>query len=148
MTGKRVHVVKSRSVPQGLAALLAVNPEEGIEENALAMESALKTVRTIEVTLAARSTTIGGVHVEAGQVIALVDDELRLAAETPEDAAVGALRSIAGPETSLISLYYGADTAAELAEALADRLRAEFAGHEVEVTYGGQPHYLYIISLE
>jgi DAK2 domain fusion protein YloV len=148
MTGKQVRVVKSRSVPQGLAALLSANPEEGVEENAAAMDEALSSVRTIEITLAARSTTIGGVRVEAGQVIAIVDDELKLSADSPEGASIGALRGIAGEGTSLISLYYGADTTREQAEALAGRLRAEFAGHEVEVVYGGQPHYLYIISLE
>jgi DAK2 domain fusion protein YloV len=148
MTDKQVRVVKSRSVPQGLAALLAANPEEGVEENAVAMEEALGSVRTIEITLAARSTSIGGVKVEAGQVIAIVDDELRLSASTPEEAAVSALRDLVGAGTSLISLYYGADTTQAQAGALAEQLRAEFAGHDVEVVYGGQPHYLYIISLE
>ena len=148
MTAKQARVVKSRSVPQGLAALLAANPEEGVEENAAAMEDALSSVRTIEITLAARSTSIGGVKVEAGQVIAIVDDELRLSASTPEEAAIGALRDQAGDGTSLISLYYGADTTQAQADALADKLRDEFAGHDVEVVYGGQPHYLYIISLE
>jgi DAK2 domain fusion protein YloV len=148
MTGKRARVVKSRSVPQGLAALLAVNPEEGLDENAAAMEEALGSVRTIEITLAARSTSVGGVQVEAGQVIAIVDDELKLATDTPEEAAVGALRGVASDKTSLIGLYYGADITAEQADALAERLRSEFAGHEVDVVAGGQPHYMYIISLE
>lgn len=148
MTGKQVRVVKSRSVPQGLAALLAVNPEEGVAENAPAMEEALGSVRTIEITLAARSTTIGGVKVEAGQVIAIVDDELKLAAETPEDAAVEALKGLAAEGTSLVTLYYGADTTQAQADSLAERLRGEYAGHDVEVVYGGQPHYQYIISLE
>lgn len=148
MTGKQARVVKSRSVPQGLAALLAANPEEGVEENAAAMEEALGSVRTIEITLAARSTSIGGVKVEAGQVIAIVDDELKLAASSPEEAVLNALRDLVSDGTSLISLYYGADTTQSQAAELAEQLRAEFAGHDVEVVYGGQPHYLYIISLE
>ncbi len=148
LTKKQVRVIKSRSVPQGLAALLATNPEEGLAENGPAMEQALSTVRTIEVTRGVRSTTIGGVKVEAGQVIAIVDDELKLAAGAPEEATVAALRDLAGSETSLITLYYGAETTPAEAEALAERLRKEFAGHEVEVVYGGQPHYLYIMSLE
>jgi DAK2 domain fusion protein YloV len=149
MTGKQARVVKSRSVPQGLAALLAANPEEGLEENAPAMEEALSRIRTIEITLAARSTTIGGVKVEAGQVIAIVDDELKLAAESPDDAAVEALKGLAGGDgTSLVTLYYGADTTQGQADALAGRLREAITGHEVEVVYGGQPHYQYIISLE
>lgn len=148
MTGKKARVIKSRSVPQGLAALLAVNPEEGLEENAAAMEEALSSVRTIEITLAARTTSVRGVKVQAGQVIAIVDDELKLARDSAEEAAVEALRPLVGGETSLITLYYGADTTHEQADALAERLRTEFRGHELEVVYGGQPHYLYIISLE
>ena len=85
---------------------------------------------------------------EAGQVIAIVDDELKLATDTPEGAAIGALRGATSEKTSLIALYYGADTRQEQAEALAERLRVEFAGHEVDVVSGGQPHYIYIISLE
>jgi DAK2 domain fusion protein YloV len=148
MTAKHARVVKSRSVPQGLAALLAINPEEGMEENAPAMEAALSSVRTIEITRAARSTTLGGVKVEAGQVIAIVDDELKLAADTPEEAALQALGRLARGGTSLVTLYYGADTTVAQAEALADRLRSELDRHDVEVVFGGQPHYQYIISLE
>jgi DAK2 domain fusion protein YloV len=147
-TSKQVRVVPSRSVPQGIAALLATNPEEGIEENAAAMEEALPTVRTIEITRSVRTTSIKGVAVKEGQAIAVVDDELRLGADSPEDAAVQGLAEIAGGETSLISLYYGAETTAEQAGSLAERLREAIAGHEVEVFFGGQPHYQYIISLE
>jgi uncharacterized protein len=148
MTKKRVRVVKSRSIPQGVAALLASNPEDGLEENASAMEAALSTVRTLEITRAARTTSVDGVQVETGQAIAIVDDKLTLAAESPEKAVVEALRGLAGSGTSLISLYYGSETTRSEAEALAERLRAEFPGHEVEVVHGGQPHYLYIASLE
>jgi DAK2 domain fusion protein YloV len=148
MSKKSVRVVKSRSIPQGLAALLASNPEDGLEENAGAMEAALSTVRTLEITRAARTTSVDGVHVETGQVIAIVDDKLTLAAESPEKAVVEALRGLAGSGTSLISLYYGSETTRSEAEALAERLRTEFPSHEVEVVHGGQPHYLYIASLE
>jgi DAK2 domain fusion protein YloV len=148
MTKKRVRVVKSRSIPQGLAALLASNPEDGLEETAGAMEAALSTVRTLEITRAARTTSVDGVQVETGQVIAIVDDKLMLAAGSPEKAVVEALRGLTGSGTSLISLYYGSETTRSEAEALAERLRAEFLGHEVEVVHGGQPHYLYIASLE
>ena len=145
---KRVVVIPSRSVPQGVAALLAVNPEDGLDENAAAMQGALGSVRTIEITRAVRTTTIGGVEVAEGQVIAVVDDELKLATESPEAALESALDGLAGQSTSLITLYYGADTTDAEAAAMAERLRARFAGHEVEVVAGGQPHYLYIVSLE
>ncbi len=148
MTKKRVRVVKSLSIPQGLAALLASNPEDGLDQNAGAMEAALSTVRTLEITRAVRTASVDGVQVETGQVIAIVDDKLTLAAESPEKAVVEALRGLAGSGTSLISLYYGSETTQSEAEALAERLRTGFPGHEVEVVHGGQPHYLYIASLE
>ncbi len=148
MSKKRVRVVRSTSVPQGLAALLATNPEDGLEENAGAMEAALTSVRTLEVTRAARTTRVEGVEVRTGQSIVIVDDRLTLAAETPEEALVEALRGLDLSGTSLITLYYGADTTPVAAEALADQLRTGYSSHEVEVVYGGQPHYLYIASLE
>ncbi len=145
---KHVVVVPSRSVPQGIMALLAVNPEQGLAENARAMEDALADVCTIEITTAVRSTEIGGVTVEEGQTIAVVDDELKVASSSPQEALDAALDALTGESTSLITLYYGADATNEQAQATADHLRERYAGHEVEVAAGGQPHYLYIVSLE
>ncbi len=147
-TQKRAVVVPSRSVPQGITALLAMNPEEGLDENARAMEDALTSVRTIEITTAVRSTEIGGVAVEEGQTIALVDEELKVATDSPEEALDAALDGLTGGSTSLITLCYGADVTEEEARAVAAHLRKRYAGHEVEVVAGGQPHYLYIVSLE
>ncbi len=148
LSSKKVGVVKSRSIPQGIAALLAMNPEMGIDDNAGDMEQALGLVRTVEITRAVRSTSIGGVKVSEGQIIAIVDDVLTLSAETAEEAAVQALRGLATESTSLVSLYYGAETTPEQADDLAERLKGELAGHNVEVYWGGQPHYQYIISIE
>ncbi len=147
-TKKHAVVVPSRSVPQGIMALLAVNPEEGLDVNARAMEDALAAVRTIEITTAVRTTEIGGVAVEEGQTIAVVDDELKVATGTPQEALDAALDELTGGSTSLITLYYGADATDEQAQAAADHLRERYTGHEVEVAAGGQPHYLYIVSLE
>jgi DAK2 domain fusion protein YloV len=148
MAEKTVRVVHTRSMPQGLAALLAVNPEEGVEENVAAMEEARSAVRTIEVARAVRSTSVGGVEVREGQVIAIVDDELKLAAETPEEAVKRALAGVAGAGTSLVTLYYGAETREAQATALAHEIRSGFPDHDVEVVRGGQPHYQYIVSVE
>ncbi|HSP54478.1 MAG TPA: DAK2 domain-containing protein [Dehalococcoidia bacterium] len=148
LTKKRLLVVPTCSMPQGIAALLAMNPEEGLDENAQAMEEGRQMVRTVEVTRAVRSTSIGGVNVEAGQCIAIVDDELKLAAATPEMAALQALEGLAGQGTSLVTLYYGAGTDEARAKALGGHLCERLAGYEVEVVYGGQPHYDYVISVE
>ncbi|HEV8575036.1 MAG TPA: DAK2 domain-containing protein [Dehalococcoidia bacterium] len=148
LTEKRLHVVGTRSMPQGIAALLAINPSEtDAAANVRAMEEAGETVRTIEVTRAVRSTTLAGVRVNEGEVIAIVDDELKLAAASSEEAIMQSLEGLSG-EGSLVTLYYGADTAETSAEAVARNIRDRFSSYEVEVVPGGQPHYDYIVSVE
>ncbi|MEX0800485.1 MAG: DAK2 domain-containing protein [Dehalococcoidia bacterium] len=148
LTQKRLRVVETRSIPQGIAALLAVNPEGDADSNAAAMEEARQGVVTVEVCRAARSTSVGGVKVAEGQIIAIVDDELKLAAETAEEGVLQALAGLGEDGGSLVTLYYGADTAQGDAEALGERVRESLPRFEVEVVFGGQPHYDYIVSVE
>jgi DAK2 domain fusion protein YloV len=147
LTERPVDVVPTRSVPQGLAALLAVNPDASAEENLAAMRAAFGAVRTIEVTRAARGVSIGGVAVRPGQPIALLDDELSDAGESPEDAAIAALAR-SGADGAIVTVFLGRDTPAERGDALADRIREQFPSAEVEVRPGGQPFYDYLISVE
>jgi DAK2 domain fusion protein YloV len=146
--GAGVHVVPSRSIPQGVAAMIAYNAEATAGENVAAMEAAIAAVRTGEVTLAARATKIHSIDVRRGQPIALVDGDLALAAESVAEAAYAcAGRMLEGGEGAMVTLYRGEGETAEGAEALAARLRADF-GCEVEVVDGGQPHYPYLIGVE
>jgi dihydroxyacetone kinase-like predicted kinase len=148
MTGKRLHIIGTKSMPQGIAALLALSPDEPeVEANLSAMEEARATVRTIEITRAVRSTRIAGVGVREGDVIAVVDDELKLAAATPEEAVIAALEDLAG-QGSLITLYHGESSGEADAQALAGQIRERLSAYEVEVVFGGQPHYDYIVSVE
>jgi hypothetical protein len=148
LSQKRLRVVETRSIPQGIAAVLALNQETDLDENVAAMEEAREGVHTVEVCRAVRSTTVGGVKVREGQIIAIVDDELKLAAESAE---AGALRALEGIETggaSLVTLYNGSDTKEADADLLAEQIREALPQYEVEVVHGGQPHYNYIISIE
>ena len=148
LTQKRLRVVETRSIPQGIAALLALNQDADLETNLAAMEEARQGVRTVEVCRAVRSTSIAGVEVREGQIIAIVDDELKLAAETAEEGVLRALEGVEAVGASLVTLYYGADTKQAQAESLADRVREALPQYEAEVVYGGQPHYNYIVSVE
>ncbi len=148
LTEKRVRVLPTLSVPQGIAALLTLSQDLDLEANLQAMEEARQRVRTIEVSRAVRSTSVKGVKIRQGQAIAIVDDELKLAVETPEAAVKAALVTLPMAEASLVTLYYGEGTEEEQAQALAEELRRIYPNHEVEVVYGGQPHYHYIVSLE
>ena len=147
-TSKHIRVVPSRSVPQGIAAVLAINPDDSFDDNCRAMEAAIETVRTVEVTKAVRSTTIRGVEVREGQAIAIVDDELTTTAESAEDAAIAALSEATSEDTSLICIYYGGDRTESHANKLGERVQTSFEDHEVEIVFGGQPYYDYIMSVE
>ncbi|MBI4328793.1 MAG: DAK2 domain-containing protein [Chloroflexi bacterium] len=148
VTGKAIHVLSTVSLPQGIAALVAFNAERGAPDNLKAMEEAIAGVRTAEVTYAVRSTRLGGVEVEAGDVIALVDGKLVLARKRLEEV-MAELPDLLGVDNgSLLTLYFGEGVSPEQAEETAQALRAAHAGLEVEVAAGGQPHYPYILSLE
>ncbi len=143
-----IAVVASRDVAQGMAAMLAFNPDLDGEENADAMRGALDSVRSGEVTTAVRSTTIDGVEVEEGQAIAILDGELAAAAASPNDALAAMLDAAELEDGSLVTLFYGSGLAEETAGEAAEAIGARDGGIEVEVHEGGQPHYHYLVSIE
>lgn len=145
---KLVRVLRTVSMPQGMAALLALNPEQGLDANAGPMEDASREVQTIEVTKAIRTTRVDGLRVRVGQDIALLDGKLTVAEDSPRDAVRESLKQAVTSEMSLVTIYYGAESTAEDAEALAAEIHAVYPSLETEVVYGGQPHYTYIVSLE
>jgi hypothetical protein len=148
LTDKDVAVVSSRFVPEGIAALLALNYQADLETNVTAMRRSMQDVETIEITLATRSATVNGVQVSDGAVIGLHDGELVISGETIEGVAREALRQIDVPDCEIITLYYGEEVSEEEAEKLASRLREDWSEQDVEVIPGGQPHYYYIVSVE
>ncbi len=143
-----VRVIPTRSIPQGVAALVAMNIETSLDENAVSMAVAITDVRTGEVTLAARATTMHGKTIAEGQPIGLVDGDLVVAEATVSDAVRSCVSiMIGGRDAPLVTLYAGDGEDAASAGAIADALRTDF-GIEVEVVAGGQPHYPYLIGVE
>ena len=148
LSKKEVRVIRSTTLPQGVAALLAFSPDLDLDANAEAMEGARTTVHTVEVTRAIRSTRVGGLRIREGQAIAVVNGELKVAQKAPADAVKAALEHLPLDELSLITLYYGEDTTEHEVHVLARELRRLYPHHDVEVVSGGQPHYYYIVSVE
>jgi hypothetical protein len=148
VTVKEVHVVPSRTIPQGLAAMLLHNPEGDLAAVAEKMIKSLDTVRTGEVTTATRSVEIDGVNVETGQVIALLDGKLVLAAGSVEEACLSLLEKADMDEYELITLYMGGDYPRAEANRVGDLIQEKYPDHEVEMLDGGQPHYQLILSIE
>ena len=143
-----VHVVPTRSVPQGVAALLAYNPLSTLEENLAAMESTLPEVTTIEITQAVRDTSVDGVAVRLGDYIALLDDDLVLTADSAEEALRRAVGMAGVDSGTVLTIYRGMDAGEAAAEGVASALEGGTPGLQVDQIYGGQPHYHYLASVE
>ena len=148
LSQKEVVVVPTRSIPQGVAALLAFNHQAGLEENAETMERAAREVHTGEVTTATRDASLNGVQVRQGQIIGLQDDQLVVSGDTVDEVVEALLDRMGVADLEIVTLYYGAGVRQEEAEALAARLQEKYPDQTFEVVYGGQPHYFYILSAE
>jgi DAK2 domain fusion protein YloV len=148
VTVKQVAVVPSRSVPQGLAAMLALHPDGDLGVVAEKMTKALDNVKTGEITVAVRSVEIDGVKVETGQVIALLDGKLVASAGSLEEGCLALLDKAEASEHELITLFYGENLSHVDANRIADLIRQNYPDQEVEVQEGGQSHYQFILSVE
>ena len=147
-----INVLPSRTLPQGVAAMLSFNPESVMERNLEEMESALGEVQTLEVTQAVRDATIGGVSVQEGQFIALMEGTLAGTGDSPLATLSAAVASILETDDSsspeLLTLYWGGDISEENASEAAEELGRQHPDLQIETVYGGQPHYSYIVSIE
>lgn len=148
LSHKEVAVVPTQSIPQGIAALLAFNFQADLEENARQMARAAKEVMTGEITTATRDASLNGLTVRQGQAIGLLDDELVVAADNPEEAARQMLERMGAEDLEIVTLYFGAGVTEGEAQTLAKQLRDIAPNAEFEIHEGGQPHYFYIISAE
>jgi uncharacterized protein len=148
VTVKQVRVVPSKTIPQGLSAMLSLHPDEELNSVAEKMTKALEQVRTGEITTATRSVEIDGVKVESGQVIALLDGKLVASAGSVEEGCMALLEKANAAEHELITLFYGQDMTHAEANRIADLMRNKYSSQEVEVQEGGQPHYQFIIAVE
>jgi uncharacterized protein len=148
LSPKQIIVVPTKTIPQGIAAMLAFNDQRDLDANARAMESSARHVQTGEVTVATRSVEFNGIKVAEGQVIGLLDDELASAGDSVEGAVWSLLDQMGAADLEIVTLYYGHGVAADAANGLADAIRQRHVQLEVEVVDGGQPHYAYILSAE
>ena len=148
LTAKKVAVVPTRSVPQGIAAMLALAPDGDLEATVKAMTDAIRVVRTGEITVATRSVEIDGVTVREGQAIGLLDGQLCCSGDELEAVTLNLLEKAVAEGSELLTLYYGSDMPPARANRLVDQIRQAHASLEVELVEGGQPHYHLILSVE
>lgn len=148
VTVKKVGIVPSVSIPQGLSAMLRATPDGNLDEVVKEMTSALEDVETGEITIATRTVEINGVNVSKGQIIALLNGKLVYSADTLEEACLGMLAKAGTIDRERITLFYGSDIAKTEVNRIADKIRSAYPNQEMEVHDGGQPHYQFIMSIE
>src|SRR5690242_13895114 len=148
LTKKKLHVIDTRSVPQGVSAVVAFRPERPADENVRAMKAEADRVQTIEVTHAIRDTRSNGLRVKKGDVIGLINDRLEFAGRDYAEVVHKALSKLGPDAYELVTVYRGEQASdAELAR-LESEIRTSYPGLEVEVQQGGQHHYPFILSVE
>jgi fatty acid kinase len=148
LTVKHVTVIPTRTVPQGMAAMMRLIATGDPEDVAADMISVLNDVETGEITTATRTVEIDGVSVKEGQIISLLNGVLVLASNNLKNATLGLLKKAHADHFELITLFYGMDVSRLEVDNIADAIRKKYPGQEIEVQDGGQPHYQFIISIE
>lgn len=148
LTVKKVAVIPSRTVPQGLAAMMRLVPDGDFDNVVEEMNEALEEVETGEITIATRNVEIDGVEVQEGQIIALLNGKLVLSASDLDSACLGLLEKAHADHFELITMFYGNNIAKPEVFRIADLVRAQYPKQEVEIQEGCQPHYQFIIAIE
>jgi DAK2 domain fusion protein YloV len=148
LTAKKVAVIPSHNVPEGLSALMRLVPDGDFKSVVQEMGEALQDVQTGEITTAIRSVEIDGVQVKEGEIIALLNRKLVASSQGLEEACLSLLEKADAQNYELITLFFGADLSRHEANRIADKIRSRYPDIEVELQDGGQPHYPFIISIE
>ena len=148
LTNKTIEVVPTKTIPQGVAALLAFDYEVDLRTNTQLMDKAKSAVRSIEVTRAIRSTKLNGRKIKRKQAIGFVDGNLVAVSNTTTNALNEVLAGIDLDEAEVVTIYYGADTKPAEAEQISATICQQHPQLQVEVVKGEQPHYNFIVSVE
>lgn len=147
-TDCNVFVIPTKTIPQGITAVVSYVPDKSPEENAADMTEEIESVKTGEVTYAVRDTKIDGVEIKSGDIMGIGDNGILAVGSDVSDVVMKMLEKITDDDSELISIYNGSDYSDEDAEALCERIQEAYPDVDVEVNDGGQPIYYIILSVE
>lgn len=148
LTNKRIEILKTVNVPQGISAVVAFDPELDIDTNVENMTAAYEEIEYGEVTYAVRTTQLDGFDLKEGDVIGLTSKKIVAKSNNVVECAIEVIEKLIDEDKSVITLYYGNGVSEEEASEFADTLSEKYEDIEVQVLYGGQPHYYYMMSVE
>ena len=145
---KNIIVIPTKTIPQGITALISYVPDKTVEQNAEEMMEAMGNVKTGQITYAVRDTRIDDKEIRQGDIMGIGDHGILAVGKEIEDTAVATVQEMTDEDSEIISIYYGADVSAEDAEQLSERLEDMYPDYDVELNEGGQPIYYYVVSVE
>jgi hypothetical protein len=145
---KNVIVIPTKTAPQGISAIIAFDPTVSVEENVENMKSAIQDVKTGQITFAVRDTSIDSIAISEGDYLGISDEGIKAVDVDLEKATLELIDKIMDDDAELVTIYYGEDIQESDAEKIAEYIEANYKDAEVEIHYGGQPLYYYIISVE
>ncbi|NLT95213.1 MAG: DAK2 domain-containing protein [Clostridia bacterium] len=148
LSAKPAKVVTSKTIPQGISALMAFNGELDLETNFARMQEAITHIKTCEITYAVRDAQNGDLFIRSGQLMGLVDGEIVYVGDDMENVIMNTLKPVITDDDELITLYYGEGVTEEQAEVILQKISEIYPHADFELHYGGQPLYYYLISIE
>ena len=148
ISDRNVEVIPTKTIPQGVAALVAFDNEYDIKKNSDNMKEAILLVKTGQVTFSVRDTVINDVEIKKDNIIGINDGNIVSVGEEVEEVSIDLIKKLVDEDSYLITIFYGEDVTEEEAQKLADVIEAEAEDCDVEIVYGGQPLYYYIFSIE
>ena len=148
LSDKNIIVIPTKNIPQAVSALVGFNPEATAEENEANMIESLSYVKSGQVTFAVRDTVMNGIEIREGNIIGIAEKEMIAAGDEVDEVAKKLVEKLVDEDSAIITLFYGEDVTEEQAEELRGELEEKFEDIDVELYYGGQPLYYYLISVE
>lgn len=148
ISARNITVLPTKNIPQGIAALLAFNEDLNLEENIIAMTEGFKSVTTGQVTYAVRDTEFNNRKIQKGDIIGLSEKDILVAGNDINTVSMELIEELMNDDTSIITLFYGEDVEIDTANSFAESLVEKYDDIDIEVIFGGQPLYYYIISIE
>ena len=145
---KKVIVIPTKTIPQGITAMVNYIPEETPKQNEVRMQAEIQNVKTGQVTYAVRDTKIDDKEIHLGDIMGIGDDGILAVGKETLDTALQMMEELVDDASEIIGIYYGEEVSEEDAQALGDQIAEKYPDTEVEVHYGGQPIYYYVISVE
>ena len=148
MSKKDVRVIPTKNVAMGIAAAIAFQGDQNVDENCIRMGEAAEHVKTATVTYAIRDSEYNGIAIRQGDIIGLHNGQIEFSGSSIHDVALETMKNVVTDEDELITVYFGADVTEADAEALTAELAEIYDQCDVEYHNGGQPLYYYLISVE